>query len=274
MSEFNPQKGNGAKVWLVGAGPGDPDLLTMRAARLIKEADIIVHDRLVGERVLALASPLTELVNVGKRPGHPHMKQEEISHLLVKLARRGRKVVRLKGGDPFIFGRGGEEAETLRRHGVEVEIVPGITAAQGAAASLGLPLTMRSVSSSLRYVTGHMREGSDIDEMDWDGLADNSATLVIYMGKSNIRRFAARLMEHGRSPATPAIAIASATCERQDFTLSPLGELAENVKNSSLEGPVLFIVGEVVALASHLHELKREANENLSHAAAAFLAAE
>jgi uroporphyrin-III C-methyltransferase len=271
MDIVEPGKGH---VWLVGAGPGDPELLTLRAARLIEQAGIIVHDRLVSREILAMAKSGAELINVGKRPGRHLVPQEEITTLLAQLALAGRNVVRLKGGDPFVFGRGGEEAEALRAKGIAVEIVPGITAAQGAAASLGLPLTMRCASSSLRYVTGHMREGADIDELDWLGLTDKATTLVVYMGASNIGRFAARLIKQGRHGSTPAMAIASATCENQDFVISPLSDLARNTKQADMQGPILFIIGKVVGLARHLHEEKREANGKLAYEALSFLAAE
>lgn len=186
--------GNGC-VYLVGAGPGDPDLLTQKAARLLKSADVVVFDRLVSPEIIDLVPSGTARLCVGKEPSHHPVPQEEINHLLVRLARSNRKVVRLKGGDPFIFGRGSEEAIELTEHGVRFEIVPGITAAQGCSAAHHVPLTHRGLATGVRYLTGHCRQDLELD-FDWQGLADPDTTLVVYMGRANIADIANKLVTH------------------------------------------------------------------------------
>lgn len=260
------------QVFLVGAGPGDPGLLTLRAKELIETADVIVHDRLVSPEILDFAQSGTKLIYVGKRPGHHCVPQPEINEIIVKLALSGRMVVRLKGGDPLIFGRGGEEAAVLKAHGISCEIIPGITAAQGAAASLGIPLTQRGTNTSVRYITGHLRDEADPNVHDWEGLSDPHTTLVVYMGTSTIHQFTTQLQSHGRSVLTPAIAIASATLSDQRFVLASLGELAANTQRAGLTGPVLFIIGEVVGLADHLNEVGRETHADLVFEAANYVA--
>ena len=255
------------RVFLVGAGPGDPGLLTLRAKQLIESADLIIHDRLVSRDILDFAPDNAELLYVGKVPGHHCVPQPEINQLMAREAKAGRDVVRLKGGDPLIFGRGGEEADFLRTHGVVVEIIPGVTAAQGAAASLAIPLTQRGVNTSVRYITGHLRDEADPDCHAWDGLADSQTTLVVYMGAANIGHFAEQLQRHGRTAATPAIAIASATSAQQSFVRARLDELAEAAERVEFGGPVLFIIGETVGLAQHLDEREQEAHAHLSLAA-------
>ncbi len=232
-------------VHIVGAGPGDPELLTLKAYRLLQRAEVVVHDRLVGEGVLALLPPGVERIEVGKTPGGPRVDQAAINALLVELARSGRRVVRLKGGDPFLFGRGGEEALYLLEHGIDVEVVPGITAAFGCAAAHLVPLTHRDVASGVRFVTGHRREGWWLD-LDWAGLADPATTLVIYMGLAHLEEITRRLLAHGRDPATPAIAIENGTLPGAREVRAPLGRLAAAVRRAGLRAPVLFVVGEVV----------------------------
>ncbi|MCB1882930.1 MAG: uroporphyrinogen-III C-methyltransferase [Geminicoccaceae bacterium] len=233
------------KVHLVGAGPGDPDLLTVKALRLIERADVVVFDRLVGAGVLDLVPAGARRVPVGKTGGRPGVSQERINRLLVELAVPGRRVVRLKGGDPFVFGRGGEEALHLWRHGVAVEVVPGITAALGCAAAAMIPLTHRGVATGVRFVTGHCRAGWWLD-LDWEGLADPGTTLVFYMGTAHLGEIAARLIAAGLSWATPAAAVAEGTTPRQRVVRAPLGELAATVGAATLDSPVLFVVGPVV----------------------------
>lgn len=237
-------------VILVGAGPGDPDLLTVRARDLIETAQIIVYDRLVADAILAYAPKGATLINVGKKPGFHPIPQHEINETLLNLALAGRHVVRLKGGDPLIFARGGEEAAFLARAGVRVEIVPGITAAQGGAASLGIPLTQRGVTRNLRYITGQCRSEDDIESYDWKGLSDPDSTLCVYMGAATIGQFAARLMAAGRSPLTPVAAIAQATRPGQIALTSTLDHLAADMGQSQLSAPVMFIIGEVVHFAA------------------------
>ena len=242
------------KVYLVGAGPGDPELLTVKARRLLGEADVVVYDRLVSEDVLALIPPGTARIDVGKQPKNHPYPQREINALLVNLAKSGkRRVVRLKGGDPLIFGRGSEEMLALAAHGIACEVVPGVTAASGCAARLGIPLTHRGLASGVRYVTGHCRDDADLD-FDWQGLADPETTLVIYMGKANIDRIAARVMAHGLDPATPVAAVCNGTTAAERYLFANLGNVAEMTESAGFEGPLLFIVGRAVNVAQALHD--------------------
>ncbi len=235
-------------VALVGAGPGDADLLTLRAVRLLEEADVIVHDRLIGPDVLDRARRDAERIDVGKRPGSAAMSQDRINAILLREARAGRRVVRLKGGDPFIFGRGGEEAEYLRRHGVHVSIVPGITAATGCAAVAGIPLTHRDQVQALTFVTGQGRDGEP--EVDWAALARGRQTIVVYMGRAAAGRIAGRLMAAGMDPATPAAMIVNGTLADQRVETAPLARLgalvAADGDGGERAGPTLFVIGEVV----------------------------
>lgn len=235
-------------VHLVGAGPGDPDLLTVRARRLIETAGAVVYDRLVAAEIIALIPPSALRLDVGKAPGLHPVPQEEINALLVALARRGLRVVRLKGGDPLTFGRGSEEAAHLRRHGIPCEVVPGITSAAGCAAAIGVPLTHRGLASGVRYVTGHCRGDRPL-ELNWASLADPDTTLVVYMGLAHIAEIAARLVAAGLPAGTPLAAVASGTTPRQRHLIATLGTVAEAVAALEDAGPVLFIIGRVVALA-------------------------
>ena len=232
-------------VWLVGAGPGDPELLTLKALRVLQAAEVVVHDRLVSQGVLDYLSPVATRIFVGKSEGRHELDQGEINDLLVRLARTGRVVVRLKGGDPLVFGRGGEEALHLLRHGIGVEIVPGITAAAGVAASCLVPLTHRGLATGVRFVTGHCRAGWWLD-LDWQSLADPETTLVVYMGLSHIAEIAGRLVDAGLSPATPAMAVQEGTTARQRSVRASLTELEHAVAGAGLASPVLFIIGPVV----------------------------
>ncbi|HSG95133.1 MAG TPA: uroporphyrinogen-III C-methyltransferase [Afifellaceae bacterium] len=236
-----------AKVFLVGAGPGDPDLLTIKAARTIAMADIIVHDRLVSEAILDTAPAVAARICVGKQPRRHPVPQDEINALLIRLARTGLTIVRLKGGDPFIFGRGGEEAEVLAEAGIAFEVIPGITAAQGCAAGAGVPLTHRGLATGVRYVTGHCREDMPLD-LDWPGLADPDTTLVLYMGVAQIRQIAARLIEHGMPADMPVLAIANGTRPDERRLASTLFDIADAVKAEGLANPVTFIIGDVAGL--------------------------
>jgi uroporphyrin-III C-methyltransferase len=229
-----------ANVWLVGAGPGDPDQLTVKAARLLAEADVVVHDALVGDGVLALVPPATELIDVGKRPGRP-VAQELISALLVSLARDGKRVVRLKGGDPFVFGRGGEEAQALLAAGIPFEVVPGITAAVAAPAAAGVPVTHRGVAASFTVVTGHRRDGEQ--EIDWRALARVGGTVVVLMGVAQRATIAAELIAGGLDPATPVAAVQSATTGDQVTRRGRLDELA----SADVRSPAVLVIGAVGA---------------------------
>lgn len=234
-------------VHLVGAGPGDADLLTLRAARLLQLADVIVHDRLVGEGVLELCNPLARRFDVGKAAGRPSLSQGEINALLVELAAADRVVVRLKGGDPFVFGRGGEEAIHLIRHGIQVEVVPGVTAAVGCAAAAGIPLTHRGVARSVRFITGHCRGDEPLD-LDWAGLADPDTTLVVYMGHGHIAAITEQLIAHSL-PASTAVAVIVDGCSRRQRVLrTTLAGAADAVARARSGAPVLFVIGRVVEI--------------------------
>jgi uroporphyrin-III C-methyltransferase len=240
---------NMGQVWLVGAGPGDPELITVKALRLIQRADVIVHDRLVAPALLEERSPDAVLIDVGKRPGKHTVPQEQIETLLIHHARRGKCVVRLKGGDPFIFGRGGEEMITLRKAGVPVSIVPGITAASGCAAAAGFPLTQRHVADSVCLITAHHSEGSD-EQPDWMSLAgDPARTLVFYMGLSQLEHISAQLIHHGLSDGTPAALIENGTASNQRTRYCRLRDIDATAKREQLQTPCLLVVGHVVALA-------------------------
>jgi uroporphyrin-III C-methyltransferase len=232
-------------VYLVGAGPGDPELLTLKAWRLLRRADVVVHDRLVSDGVLALIRPDACRIDVGKRAGAHRLGQQEINALLVGLAAPGRTVVRLKGGDPLIFGRGGEEALSLLAHGIDVEIVPGITAAFGAAAALKVPLTHRGVATGVRFVTGHCRDGWWLD-LDWRGLADPQTTLVLYMGLAHIEPIAAQLVAAGLDTDTPVLAVERATLADERSVRATLGTIGAAVRAERFAPPVLFVIGAVV----------------------------
>jgi uroporphyrin-III C-methyltransferase len=240
-----------AYVYLVGAGPGDPDLLTVKARRLIEDAQVVVYDRLVSDAILALVPKGVARINVGKQPRSHPVPQEEINALLVGLARDGRRVVRLKGGDPYLFGRGSEEAAHLRAHGVPFEVVPGVTSASGCAAALGVPLTHRGVASSVRYVTGHCRQDGALD-LDWRGLADPDTTLVVYMGMANMPEIAVRLINNGLPATTPALAVCSGTRPDQRHVAAPLGEIVAAASAAAFDGPVLFLIGRVIEAARGL----------------------
>jgi uroporphyrin-III C-methyltransferase len=236
------------RVHLVGAGPGDPDLLTLRAARLVMNAGLIVHDGLVGPAILALARPTARLVSVAKRRSRHTMPQEEINALLVREALAGNDVVRLKGGDPFIFGRGGEEAEACRAAGVPVEVVPGITSALGAAAAAQIPLTHRRSASIVSFVAGQCK---GLTEQDWAGLAGKGRTLVIFMGVATAPSIAEKLMADGLAPDVPVAVIENATKSAMRVLRGPLAGLAALVARENVKSPALIVIGEVAAEPEH-----------------------
>jgi uroporphyrin-III C-methyltransferase len=239
------------KVLLVGAGPGDPELLTLKAAHLITTAEVVVYDRLVSAEILGLIPEGAARINVGKHAGHHPVPQQEINRLLVGLARGGRTVVRLKGGDPFIFGRGSEEAAALARAGIPCEVVPGITSAQGCAASARVPLTHRGVATGVRYVTGHCKADEPLG-LDWASLADPATTLVVYMGLANVEEIARELIAHGLSPDTPALAVSQGTTPRERRLSCSLALLPAAMRDAQFEAPILFIIGNVAAIAAEL----------------------
>ncbi|MDE0054669.1 MAG: siroheme synthase CysG [Gammaproteobacteria bacterium] len=237
-------------VSLVGAGPGDPDLLTLKALRTLQRADVVYYDNLVSAAVLELCRRDAKRVYVGKRRAFAGTRQADINALLLADAQQGLRVARLKGGDPFIFGRGGEEIETLRRHGIGFEVIPGITAALGCAAYAGIPLTHRDWAQSVRFVTGHLRD--DVVNLDWPELAKPDQTLVVYMGLAGLRQLSARLIEHGMDPETPSAMVSRGTMEDQAVVTAPISRLARAVEAADLPGPTTTIIGRVVDLRAQL----------------------
>lgn len=243
--------GNHGRVFFVGAGPGDPELLTRKALRLIEDADVVVYDRLVSAEILALIPAGTARVFAGKMARNHHMPQAEINTLLANLAGGGRRVVRLKGGDPFLFGRGGEEALHLARLGIAFEVVPGITSASGCSAYAGIPLTHRGYSHSVRIITGHAKDDEPL-LLDWQALADPETTLVILMGRTNVTRIAGQLIGHGLAADTPAAVIVNGTRPEQRALITTLARLPAMVGRLDHAQPTLLIIGRVVALAHDL----------------------
>lgn len=231
-------------VAIVGTGPGDPELLTLRALRAIESAEVLVYDRLIGPEILDHAPIAAERLYVGKAKGHHSRSQAEINALMVSRARSGQRVVRLKGGDPFVFGRGGEEVSYLQGHGVPFEIVPGVTAATGCAASAGIPLTHRGVAGAVTFVTGHDQEG--VADQDWQAMAQSGHTLVVYMGVSTAGAIAARLIANGMSPAMPVAIIENGTRTEQRTLFGSLANLGGTVSERDVKSPALIVIGEVV----------------------------
>lgn len=241
-------------VYLVGAGPGDAELLTLKAARLLQEADVVVYDNLVSEGVVRLIHDAAEKIYVGKEMNRHTLPQDEINLLLVKLAKQGKKVVRLKGGDPFVFGRGGEELEVLVDQGVAFEVVPGITAASGVSSYAGIPLTHRDYAQSCVFTTGHLKDGTL--DLDWTALARPSQTVVIYMGLGALAEIAKQLVVHGMPGTTPAAIVERGTTHRQQVIAGTLETLPDLARTAALKSPSLIIVGQVVALNRRLQWFK------------------
>ena len=238
------------RVYLVGGGPGDPELLTLKAARLLGAADAVVYDNLVSAAVLAHASPGAELIYVGKKAGNHTLPQIDINQLLISLGRAGKQVVRLKGGDPYIFGRGGEEAEALHAVGIPFEVVPGVTSACGAAAYAGIPLTHRDHAQTCLFVTGHLKD--ETCDLDWPTLARPGQTLVIYMGLTSLAQICNQLVAHGMPAGTPIACIRRATLPEQRTLIGTLADLPERVASVGFKPPALLIVGGVVTLHDRL----------------------
>lgn len=239
-------------VWLVGSGPGDPGLLTLLGAHALACADVIVYDALVDESILELAAPGAEMVFAGKRGGKPSPKQPDISARLVRLAREGRRVLRLKGGDPFVFGRGGEEALALAAAGIPFRIVPGITAGIGGLAYAGIPATHRDTNHTVAFVTGHMAGGEVPDGIDWAALARGAQALVIYMALKHIEAITGHLIAGGLDAATPVAVVSRAATRHQKVLETTLGEAARDVVQSGIEAPAVVAIGQIVSLRAGL----------------------
>lgn len=249
-SALNPPAAPTGRVYLVGAGPGDPELLTLRAVRLLEKADVVVYDNLVSSAVLDFVSLGAQRIYAGKRRNEHTMRQEQINALLVKLAQEGKQVVRLKGGDPFIFGRGGEELQTLAKHGVAFEVVPGVTAASGVSSYAGIPLTHRDHAQTCLFVTGHLKDGSA--DLDWPSLVRTKQTVVIYMGLSGLADICSRLILHGAPHDKPIAVVQDGSLATQKVVTGTLSNISGLVAQAQLTSPCLTIVGDVVKLHAEL----------------------
>jgi len=240
------ENSSGGVVYLVGAGPGDPELLTLRAVRLLERADAVVYDHLVSDAVLDFVPATAERIYAGKRRNEHTLRQEQINALLVRLGKDGRQVVRLKGGDPFIFGRGGEELQALAAAGVRFEVVPGITAASGVACYAGIPLTHRQFAQRCVFVTGHLQDGSA--DLDWPSLVRPQQTVVVYMGLSGLADICRQLIAHGAAPDLPIAVVQDATIATQQVVTGTLETIAQSVAQAALHSPCLTVIGDVVRL--------------------------
>lgn len=247
LQEWNTPKG---EVYLVGAGPGDPELLTLKALRLMQQADVVIYDRLVSQPIMDLCRRDAEKIYVGKARSNHSVPQEGINALLVKYASQGKRVCRLKGGDPFIFGRGGEEIQELFDAGITFQVVPGITAASGCSAYAGIPLTHRDYAQSVRFLTGHLKEGSP--ELPWDELVYENQTLVLYMGLVGLENTCQQLIAHGQRPNMPVALISKGTTPEQKVVVGTLADIASKVSEHHIQAPTLTIIGEVVSLREQL----------------------
>ncbi len=245
------QKSYSGKAWLVGAGPGRADLITVRGLRALQAADVVIYDRLIGVELLDEARPDAELIFAGKRPDHHTLRQEEINRLLVELVRAGQQVVRLKGGDPFVFGRGGEEALALAAAGLPFEVVPGVSSALAVPAYAGVPVTQRNVATSFAVITGHEAGDKADSQTDWDALS-RIPTVVVLMGMGQIATIVQALIAAGREAQTPAIAISQGTTDQQRSVRSTLAELPTAIESAQIDSPAVIVIGEVAALHDRL----------------------
>ena len=240
------------KVYIVGAGPGDPELITIKAARLIRSADVILYDRLVSEETISLAKEGCELIYVGKHPGESSITQERINEMLVEKAQEGGSIVRLKGGDPFLFGRGGEEAQVLSREGISYEVVPGITSAISVPAYAGIPVTQRHIASSVAFITGHEASTKTKGTVEWERIAQSVDTLVVMMGIRNLGNIAERLINGGRDPKTPVAIIEKGTTKLQKTITGTLETIEVKARIEGIKPPAITIIGKVVNLREEL----------------------
>lgn len=244
-----------SQVYLVGAGPGDPDLITVKALKCIQKADIILYDRLANEELLKEAKPDADLVFCGKHPNFHTLKQETINHLLVKYAKQGKIVTRLKGGDPFVFGRGAEEAETCARHGISFEVIPGITSGIAAPAYSNIPLTHRDLGSSFAVIPGHRCKGNH-EEIDWQSLSKSVDTLAIYMGISNLPYIVEQLVKNDKKGDTPVAVIQEGTTKYQRIVVGTLNTIVKEVEKEKISNPAMIVIGEVVRFRERIHQLE------------------
>jgi len=238
-------------VSLVGAGPGDAELMTVKAVRLLQQADAVVYDRLVSAEILDLIPTGVGRISVGKEVGKHCVPQEQINEIIVNLAKSGRRIVRLKGGDPYMFGRGGEEILALKKHHINFEVVPGITAASGCSTYSGIPLTHRGMSRRVQFITGHLNNNEPLN-LNWQSIADPNSTIVIYMGLSNLPLVTHSLIDAGLPASTPAAAIENGTTESQQRVITTLDQLNDAIQQQRMKAPVMIIIGEVVSLANEL----------------------
>lgn len=253
-------------VWLAGAGPGDPGLLSLHALNGLRQADTIVYDALVDTRILSFASPNAEVIYAGKRGGKPSPKQQDISLKLVELAQAGKRVLRLKGGDPFVFGRGGEEALALVDAGIPFRIIPGITAGVGGLAYAGIPSTHRGINQAVTFLTGHDQNGVAPDQLDWDALAKGSPVIIMYMAMKHLELIAQKLINGGRNPSEPVAIICDATLETQRILEVTLGTCAAEAEASGMKPPAIVVLGEVVNLRSQLNWIDQVSQNRMTDA--------
>lgn len=244
-------------VSLVGAGPGDAELLTIKALRLLETADVVIYDRLVSAEILELIPAGVSRMSVAKSPGKHCVPQDQINDIIVSLAKAGRRIVRLKGGDPYMFGRGGEEVLALIKHHIDYEVVPGITSASGCSAYSGIPLTHRGLSRRVQFITGHFNNDEPLD-LNWQSIADPESTLVIFMGLANLPLITRSLVDAGLSAATPAAAVQNGTTANQRRVISTIAGLNDAIEEQQMQAPVIVIIGKVVALADELDWFQRE----------------